>query len=486
MTPLLDDESRRAHKARNELHSALLVGGLGLVTAFSAWLLWSWTGVLVALVWIGALYAFAPRLPPEMIMSLYRAQAIDPKQGEQILYIVGELAHRAKLPAVPAVYVIPSMTLNAFATGTPGNAVVGITEGLLRKLSLRELAGVLAHELSHVRNNDLSVMSLADVMTRFTQALSYLAVILAIFNLPAWLLGDSDMPFSALLLLYLTPTIGSLLQLGLSRTREYDADLEAAELTGDPRGLAEALAKLERYQGRFWEDLMFPVPRAAFRSPRCCAPIRRRSSASRACWRSRTARWPRPSRWWRSRWCRWSAWAPAPCSRATVFRACGIDLSSRNFARAKYPGPRGPRVPCLGQALRADPLRAGWPPAAALAHHFGLARLRPRLGFRQLGPQLVVPDALLRSVDEPPKRAQRALVGIHVGRAPGEIVASPFFRSAPARREFRLCPRDATHTHFLPSAGTREAGEARARGQWQPHPTSRRGGCHRPRCSSSA
>jgi heat shock protein HtpX len=260
MTPHLDEDRRREHKARNQLHSALLVGGLGLVTAFSAWLLWSWTGVLVALVWIAALYAFAPRLPPEMIMKMYRAQPIDPRQGEQIVYIVGELSRRAKLPAAPKVYVIPSMTLNAFATGTPGNAVVGITEGLLRRLSLRELAGVLAHELSHVRNGDLSVMSLADVMTRFTQALSYLAVVLAIFNLPAWLLGDSDMPMSALLLLYLTPTIGSLLQLGLSRTREYDADLEAAQLTGDPRSLAEALAKLERYQGSFWEDLMFPVP----------------------------------------------------------------------------------------------------------------------------------------------------------------------------------------------------------------------------------
>ena len=260
MMPLLDDDRRRAHKARNQLHSALLVGGLGLVTAFSAWLLWSWTGVLVALAWIGALYVFAPRLPPEMIMKLYRAQPIDAKQGEQIVYIVGELARRARLPAAPAIYIIPSTTLNAFATGTPDKAVVGITDGLLRSLTPRELTGVLAHELSHVRNGDLAVMSLADVMTRFTQALSYLAVILAIFNLPAWLLGDSDMPYSALLLLYLAPSIGNLLQLGLSRTREYDADLEGAELTGDPRGLASALAKLERYQGRFWEDLMLPVP----------------------------------------------------------------------------------------------------------------------------------------------------------------------------------------------------------------------------------
>ncbi len=259
MTPLPDDASHRAHKTRNQLHSALLVGGLGLVTAFSAWLLWSWTGVLVTLLCIAALYVFAPRLPPEMIMSMYRARPLDASQSGQILYIVQELSRRAKLPAVPEVYVIPSMTLNAFATGTPDKAVIGITEGLLRRLSLRELTGVMAHELSHVRSGDLAVMSLADVMTRFTQALSYLAVILAIFNLPAWLLGDSDMPFSALLLLYLAPTIGSLLQLGLSRTREFDADLEGTLLTGDPRGLASALEKLERYQGSIWEDLL-PVP----------------------------------------------------------------------------------------------------------------------------------------------------------------------------------------------------------------------------------
>jgi heat shock protein HtpX len=260
MTPLLDEDARRAHKERNILHSALLVGGLGLLTVFCAWLMWSWPGVLVASAFIGLLYVLAPRMPPEMIMRMYRARPIDPRQGEQIAYIVAELARRANLAAAPTVYVIPSMTLNAFATGTPEKAAIGITEGLLRKLSLRELAGVLAHELSHVRNNDLAVMSLADVMTRFTQGLSYLAIILAIFNLPSWLLGDTDMPFLGLALLYLAPTIGSLLQLGLSRTREYDADLEGAMLTGDPRALASALDKLERYQGSFWEDLTLPVP----------------------------------------------------------------------------------------------------------------------------------------------------------------------------------------------------------------------------------
>ena len=152
------------------------------------------------------------------------------------------------------------MTLNAFATGTPKKAVIGVTEGLLRRLTLNELAGVLAHEISHIRNNDLAVMSLADVMTRFTQMLSYLALFLALFNLPAFLLGDAEIS-----LLGLAPALPCAHRrqpdpARPSRTREYDADLEGAGLTGDPASLASALEKLERYQGHFWEDMMLPVP----------------------------------------------------------------------------------------------------------------------------------------------------------------------------------------------------------------------------------
>jgi heat shock protein HtpX len=260
MNPFLDQNAVRAHKVRNTLHSLLLVGGLGLLTSLSAWLIWGGMGVAVTLVAIGLIYAFAPRVPPELIMQMYRARRLDAGSGGRIVHIVDVLSDRAELRTPPRVYVIPSMTLNAFATGTPEHAVIGVTEGLLRRLSLNELAGVLAHEISHIRNNDLAVMSLADVMTRFTQMLSYLALFLALFNLPAFLLGDSEISFIGLLLLYLAPTVGSLIQLGLSRTREYDADLEAAGLTGDPESLASALEKLERYQGHFWEDMMLPVP----------------------------------------------------------------------------------------------------------------------------------------------------------------------------------------------------------------------------------
>jgi heat shock protein HtpX len=195
-----------------------------------------------------------------MIMRFFRARQLDPRHGSQILHIVDVLSDRAELPAAPRVYVIPSMTLNAFATGTPQNAVIGVTEGMLRRLGINELAGVLAHEISHIRNNDLAVMGLADVLTRVTQALAYLAIVLALVNLPAFLLGEADFHLLALALLYLAPTASSLIQLALSRAREYDADLEAASLTGDPASLASALEKLERYQGHFWEDMRLPVP----------------------------------------------------------------------------------------------------------------------------------------------------------------------------------------------------------------------------------
>jgi heat shock protein HtpX len=103
-------------------------------------------------------------------------------------------------------------------------------------------------------------MGLADVMSRFVQSLSYVAVLLAVINLTAQMGGEEGMPWIAILLLYLAPAITGLLQLALSRTRELDADQEGAMLTGDPLGLASALRRIETYTGRVWEEMMLPVP----------------------------------------------------------------------------------------------------------------------------------------------------------------------------------------------------------------------------------
>jgi heat shock protein HtpX len=258
--PFLDEKSTREHKRLNMLHTVLLIAGLTALVAVSAMLLMGWAGLGWAAVLLGVMVVFAPRIPPEVLIRMYRGRRVDPGSGGQISEIVDELAHRAGLPARPTLYVIPSMTLNAFAAGRPEHAVIALTEGTLRRLTMREIAGVLAHEMSHIRNNDLWVMGLADALTRLSQSLSYVAVFLAILNVFAALQGEQVASWIGILLLYFAPALSSLLQLALSRAREFDADLEGAQLTGDPLGLASALRRIDAHTGRFWEDILPPVP----------------------------------------------------------------------------------------------------------------------------------------------------------------------------------------------------------------------------------
>ncbi|MBU2581715.1 MAG: M48 family metalloprotease [Alphaproteobacteria bacterium] len=259
MQPLLDAERLREHRQRNIMHSILLIGGIGAILAVATTLLWGIAGIAVSLIGVGLLVLFAPSVPAAAVMRLYSARKVEPG-SDQLSRVVDELAQRAELPARPGLYVIPSATLNAFATGNPQNASIAVTEGLLRRLTMREIATVIAHEMSHIRNNDLWLMNLADVMTRLVQSLSYVALALAIMNVFGMLTGEAPISWWAVLALYVAPAFSSLLQLGLSRAREFDADLEAAMLTGDPMGLASALSRLEHYQGQFWEDLVYPVP----------------------------------------------------------------------------------------------------------------------------------------------------------------------------------------------------------------------------------
>lgn len=260
MDVLLDARAQDEHKRRNLIQSVVLIAGMALILAIATWMMWGWSGVAAAALVVAGLVLLSPHLPPQTVMRLYRAQKIEPDQDNQLNALLNVLAYRAELPSRPALYVIPSLTINAFAAGTPTNSAVAVTEGLLRRLSMREIAGVLAHEISHIRNNDLWVLGIADIITRFLQLLSYVALALALMNVIAALDGHRYVSWWLVALLYLAPLGSSLLQLGLSRAREFDADLEAAALTGDPTGLAGALNNLERHTGHFWEDLMFPVP----------------------------------------------------------------------------------------------------------------------------------------------------------------------------------------------------------------------------------
>ncbi len=250
--------------SHNIAHSLIILAGFGLATGLSAYLLAGVPGACVVALTVIGLAVAAPRVPAHTLMRLYSARRW-PADDSQLASLVDVLAWRAGLHHRPDLYLIPSSTLNAFAAGTSARPAIAISEGLVRRLSMRELAGVLAHEIAHVRNGDLWIMGLADVAARVLQTLTGLALALAAYNAFAWNSGAPMLSWTAIAILYLTPATLNLVQLALSRAREYEADRIAVALTGDAEGLASALQRVETYTGHFWEDMIPPI--AARRVP---------------------------------------------------------------------------------------------------------------------------------------------------------------------------------------------------------------------------
>ncbi len=253
-----DIQASRAHALRNALHSAVLLAVMGGFLALLGWLIWGVEGLAVlAGAGLGALL-FNPGASPTLVMRLYGARPLSARQAPALFRALAVLSERAGLPGRPQLYYVPSHAANAFAVGDRRNAAIGLSDGLLRQLNLRELAAVLAHEISHVRHNDLWVMGLADLISNLTRWLSLFGQFLLLLSLPAYLFYEVPVNWFAILLLILAPNLSALAQLALSRTREFEADRGAAELTGDPGALISALARLERSQGGWLEQILFP------------------------------------------------------------------------------------------------------------------------------------------------------------------------------------------------------------------------------------
>ena len=245
-------------KLNNLIYSVLLMGGMILVLSLLGWIIGGILGFMFLAILGGIFLFISPHVPPRLILRMYHARPLTTYETPWLLRDIDVLSNRANLPCTPSLYYIPTQSVNAFAIGKCNDAAIGVTDGLLRHLNRRELVGVLAHEISHLRDNDLQVMGLANLITRATSMLSWIGQILFFINLPLILLGGHTIPWLFILLLIFAPTISSTLQLALSRAREYDADLDAVQLTGDPRGLAYALAKLENLSASFMERVFLP------------------------------------------------------------------------------------------------------------------------------------------------------------------------------------------------------------------------------------
>jgi heat shock protein HtpX len=162
------------------------------------------------------------------------------------------------LSTLPTLYYYPARIMNAFAVGTSEKAAIAVSDALLRGLNWREVVAVLAHELSHIGFNDTRIMGFAQISNRITNILSLFGQLVLILSLPAVLMGGPSVNLVAVLLLIGAPMISLFMQMALSRTREYHADLGAARLTGDPEALASALLKMEQHNRHFVGRLPWP------------------------------------------------------------------------------------------------------------------------------------------------------------------------------------------------------------------------------------
>ncbi|MFN3702070.1 zinc metalloprotease HtpX [Thermomonas sp.] len=245
------------HRGLNRLQTALLVLTLLGIAAIAGSLLLGEQGLWLALASAILALLIEPATASRLTLRLYRARPLYPDEAPELWAMLRELTARAGLPTVPVPHYVPSAVVNAFATGSKNHAAVALTDGLLRSLTPRELTGVLGHEIAHIANEDLRVMGLADSISRLTHLMALLGQITILFSVPALLLGIAEVSWPALLLLAVAPQLALLAQLGLSRVREFDADRLAAELTGDPHGLASALAKIERLS-HSWRAWLLP------------------------------------------------------------------------------------------------------------------------------------------------------------------------------------------------------------------------------------
>ena len=225
----------------NHFKTVLLLGILTGILLGVGYLLGSYNGMAIGLAFAILINFGSYFFSDKIVLAMYRAKKVEDKDHPELFKVVKDVVHKAGVP-MPKVYVVPSANPNAFATGrNPKNAAVAVTSGILNLLDERELKGVIAHEISHIKNRDILIATIAATVAGVISYVGMMARWGAIF-------GGSDRDgnniVSLLILGILTPVIALIVQLAISRVREYMADASAAKILHDPHGLISALEKL--------------------------------------------------------------------------------------------------------------------------------------------------------------------------------------------------------------------------------------------------
>ena len=229
----------------NQVKTILLLGVISALLISVGGMLgkgWFLGSIVFAVVMNVGSYWFSDRI----VLAMSGAQPVDEMEAPDLHATVAELARAAGIPK-PRVFMTPEMQPNAFATGrNPEHGVVAVTQGIVRLLTPRELRGVLAHEIAHIANRDILVSSIAAVMVSALSAIANAMQYAMMFGMGRSRDDEGGRPLAALAVAIVAPIAATIVQFAISRQREYLADASGAEISGDPRALADALAKLHR------------------------------------------------------------------------------------------------------------------------------------------------------------------------------------------------------------------------------------------------
>jgi heat shock protein HtpX len=232
----------------NRIRTTLLLAAMTVFLIFIGNMLGGRQGMIFAFIMAIGMNFFSYWFSDKMVLRMYRAQEVSPNEASELYEIVQTIARRAKLP-MPKIFIIPKEAPNAFATGrNPEHAVVAVSQGLLQIMNRDEITGVLAHEMAHVKNRDILIGSIAATMAGAVMILANMARFSAMFRG-----GRNDGRgggIGVLIMSILAPFGAMIIQMAVSRSREYLADATGAGFAGNPEGLASALEKLGAYSGR--------------------------------------------------------------------------------------------------------------------------------------------------------------------------------------------------------------------------------------------
>ena len=227
----------------NWLKTSLLMAAIMALFGLIGSYLGGASGMIMALLFGGVMNVFAYWFSDKMVLRMYNAQEVDEASAPQFYAMVRDLSQRAGLP-MPRVYLIDEAQPNAFATGrNPEHAAVAATTGILHLLSARELRGVMAHELAHVQHRDILISTISATMAGAISSLANFAMFFGGRDED----GRPANPIASLLVALLAPLAATLIQMAISRAREFEADRGGAAISGDPDALADALTKIDAY-----------------------------------------------------------------------------------------------------------------------------------------------------------------------------------------------------------------------------------------------